>query len=73
MVLKAFLLLTFVNHEPCPMTSREYLLNQAEYCRRAAADCADRFVAQELKRLAHEFEAMAKGALSLIAPARQTA
>lgn len=55
------------------MTSREYLLSQAEYCRRAAADCADRFVAQELKRLAHEFEAMAKGMLSAIAPRPQTA
>jgi hypothetical protein len=55
------------------MTSREYLLSQAEYCRRAAADTADRFVAQELKRLALEFEAMARGALSLIAPAPQTA
>jgi hypothetical protein len=58
------------------MTSREYLLSQAEYCRRAAADSADRFVAQELKRLAQEFEAMARGALAAIAPissAAQTA
>ena len=55
------------------MTSRDYLLSQAEYCRHAAADCADRFVAQELKRLAHEFEAMAKGMLSAIAPAPRTA
>ncbi len=51
------------------MTSRDYLLSQAEYCRRAAADTADRFVAQELKSLAHEFEAMARGALAAISPA----
>jgi hypothetical protein len=50
------------------MTSREYLLSQAEHCRRAAADSADRFVAQELKRLALEFEAMARGALAAISP-----
>jgi hypothetical protein len=50
------------------MTSREYLLSQAEYCRRAAADTADRFVAQELKRLAQVFEGMARGALSAISP-----
>ena len=42
------------------MTSREYLLSQAEFCRRAANDNADRFVAQELKRLAQEFEQQAR-------------
>ncbi|HMJ42923.1 MAG TPA: hypothetical protein VK522_11665 [Pseudolabrys sp.] len=38
------------------MTSREYLLSQAEHCRRTADESVDRFVAQELKRLAQEFE-----------------
>jgi hypothetical protein len=38
------------------MTAQQYLLSQAEYCRRAAADSGDPFVAQELKRLADEFE-----------------
>jgi hypothetical protein len=38
------------------MTSRDYLLSQAEHCRRTADESTDRFVAQELKRLAREFE-----------------
>ena len=42
------------------MTSREYLLSQAEHCRRTADESADRFVAQELKRLAKEFEEKAQ-------------
>jgi hypothetical protein len=42
------------------MTSREYLLSQAEHCRRTADESVDRFVAQELKRLAQEFEEKAQ-------------
>jgi hypothetical protein len=38
------------------MTAQQYLLSQAEHCRRTAADSADPFVARELKRLAAEFE-----------------
>jgi hypothetical protein len=46
------------------MTSQEYLLSQAEHCRRAADESADRFVAQELKRLAKEFEEKAQHAVT---------
>jgi hypothetical protein len=42
------------------MTAQQYLLSQAEHCRRAAADANDAFVAEELKRLAAEFERRAK-------------
>jgi hypothetical protein len=38
------------------MTAQQYLLSQAEHCRRTAAETADPFVADELKRLAVEFE-----------------
>ncbi len=38
------------------MTAQQYLLSQAEHCRRTAAETADPFVADELKRLATEFE-----------------
>jgi hypothetical protein len=52
------------------MTSREYLLSQAEHCRRTADESADRFVAQELQRLAKEFEEKAQHAVAVIAPLR---
>ncbi len=55
------------------MTSREYLLNQAEHCRRTAEDSSDRFVAEELKRLASEFEEKARKALTAPAPTRPAA
>jgi hypothetical protein len=38
------------------MTAQQYLLSQAEHCRRTATETADPFVADELKRLAAEFE-----------------
>ena len=38
------------------MTAQQYLLSQAEHCRRTAAETADSFVANELKRLAADFE-----------------
>jgi hypothetical protein len=42
------------------MTAQQYLLSQAEHCRRTAADSNDPFVAEELKRLAAEFERRAR-------------
>ena len=42
------------------MTAQQYLLSQAEHCRRTAADSSDPFVADELKRLAAEFERRAR-------------
>ena len=42
------------------MTAQQYLLNQAEHCRRTAEDSSDPFVAEELKRLAEEFEEKAR-------------
>jgi len=42
------------------MTAREYLLSQAEHCRRVAEDAADPFVAEALQRLASDFEARAR-------------
>ena len=38
------------------MTAQQYLLSQAEHCRRTAAETPDPFVADELKRLAADFE-----------------
>ncbi len=55
------------------MTSREYLLSQAEYCRRTADDSADRFVAAELNRLAKEFEEKARDAIAGASTALQKA
>lgn len=42
------------------MTATQYLQNQAEHCRRAADDAADPFVADELRRLAADFERRAR-------------
>jgi hypothetical protein len=42
------------------MTAQQYLLSQAEHCRRTAADSSDPFVSDELKRLAAEFERRAR-------------
>ena len=42
------------------MTAQQYLLSQAEHFRRVAADTNDTFVAEELKRLAAEFECRAQ-------------
>lgn len=55
------------------MTSREYLLSQAEHCRRTADESADRFVAEELKRLAKEFEKKAQHAVVASSQAVETA
>jgi len=50
------------------MTAQEYLLNQAEHCRRAAEDASDPFVAEELSRLAAEFEQKARQMHRDVAP-----
>lgn len=42
------------------MTSQQYLLNQAEHCRRTAATSSDPFVAEELLLMAREFEEKAR-------------
>ena len=38
------------------MTARQFLLTESTYCRERAAGCADRFIAEELRRLAEQFE-----------------
>jgi len=43
------------------MTAQQYLLSQAEHCRRVAQGASDPFVAEELQRLANEFERKAHG------------
>ncbi|HEV2630499.1 MAG TPA: hypothetical protein VGV41_17865 [Pseudolabrys sp.] len=53
------------------MTATQYLQNQAEHCRRAADDAADPFVAEELRRLAAEFERRARAEIRAAAPARE--
>jgi hypothetical protein len=42
------------------MTSQQYLLDQAEHCRKKAQGIVDRFIAAELERLATDFEAKAQ-------------
>lgn len=42
------------------MTAQQYLQSQAEHCRRSAAETADPFVAEELRRLAAEFDRRAR-------------
>jgi len=42
------------------MTAQQYLLSQAEHCRRSATDQADPFVAEALRQLAEEFERKAE-------------
>jgi len=51
------------------MTATQYLQSQAEHCRRAAADAADPFVAEELRRLAADFERRAWAEIRPAAPA----
>jgi hypothetical protein len=38
------------------MTARQFLLSENSYCRKQAAGCADRYIAEELRRLAEQFE-----------------
>jgi hypothetical protein len=41
------------------MTARQFLLTESTYCRERAAGCADRYIAEELRRLAEQFERIA--------------
>jgi hypothetical protein len=41
------------------MTAEQYLLSEAEFCRRIASQSVDRYLAGELSRLAGHFEASA--------------
>jgi len=38
------------------MTARRFLLTESTHCRELAAGCADRYIAEELRRLAEQFE-----------------
>ena len=42
------------------MTALQYLLSQAEHCRRVAEDTSDPFIAEEMQRLASDFERRAR-------------
>jgi hypothetical protein len=44
------------------MNAQQYLLREAERCRRRAGEQVDRFVADALGRLADEFERKARNA-----------
>jgi len=44
------------------MTARQFLLSESSYCRERAANCADPFLAEELRRLAECFEQTADAA-----------
>lgn len=51
------------------MTAQQYLLSQAEFCRRTASQSADPYLAEELSRLAQRFELSAlRGRAGLSAP-----
>jgi hypothetical protein len=42
------------------MTARQILLSESFHCRERAAGCADRYIAEELRRLAEQFERSAE-------------
>jgi hypothetical protein len=42
------------------MTARQILLSESSYCRERAAGCADPYIAEELRRLAEQFERTAE-------------
>lgn len=44
------------NQKEHAMTARQFLLSESSYCRKRAADCTDRYIAEELRRLAEQFE-----------------
>jgi hypothetical protein len=46
------------------VTAQQYLLSQAELCRRTADDTADPLAAEELRRRAVDLEARAREGLS---------
>lgn len=51
------------------MTAQQYLLSQAEFCRRTASQSADPYLAEELARLAQRFEMSALRSRSGLSPA----
>jgi len=53
------------------MTAQQYLLSQAEHCRRSASDQADPFVAEALRKLAEDFERKAESATAHLRPMSQ--
>lgn len=44
------------------MTARQFLLSESSYCRERAAGCPDRYIAEELRSLAEQFERTADAA-----------
>jgi len=53
------------------MTAQQYLLSQAEHCRRSASDQADPFVAEALRKLAEDFERKAESETAHLRPTSQ--
>jgi len=47
------------------MTAQQYLLSQADFCRRAAVGSADVILSEELYRLAEQFELSARGVIDV--------
>jgi hypothetical protein len=52
------------------MTAEQYLLSEADFCRRVASQSADRYLADELSRMAGRFEASAQRRLHSVADAQ---
>jgi len=42
------------------MNAIQFLLSESTYCRRRAAGCGDPYIAEELRRLAEQFERTAR-------------
>ena len=38
------------------LSANQFLLTESTYCRERASGCADRYIAEELRRLAEQFE-----------------
>ncbi|HZD89971.1 MAG TPA: hypothetical protein VE224_07720 [Pseudolabrys sp.] len=55
------------------MTAQQYLLSQAEHCRRTASDAIDPYIAKELLRLAETFERQANSGRRTVAVPAQSA
>jgi hypothetical protein len=49
------------------MTAHQYLLRQAEFCRRTASQSPDPYIAEELYKLAKQFELNAERAADKLA------
>ncbi|HZP68762.1 MAG TPA: hypothetical protein VFB29_02355 [Pseudolabrys sp.] len=48
------------HQEKEPMNAIQFLLSESTYCRRRAAGCGDPYIAEELRRLAEQFERTAR-------------